>query len=393
MQHGGRREVFNLGTTNKTVASINAKNIYLSLKAEGWESTLNKFKASVQHKGKICTIGEFLDVVKDRVSTSPETFENYAVSFRKIVGDIMGINGGNYKYDYRGGGRNKWLANVHAVRMDKITPGKVQKWKQTFIRKAGSDPVKQKAARISVNSFIRCSKSLFSPKKILPFIKDEILLPDTLPFNGIEKEKESNTKYRSEIDPELLLVAAQRELSHEFPEQYKIFLLCLLGGLRKEEVDKLLWSQINFNQRIIRIEATKFFHPKTESSEDDVHIDLELIDILRSFKSKATDQFVIESPNSARPEATYRHYRCHKEFNSLNTWLRSKGITVQKPLHSLRKEFGSLINEKYGLYAAKEALRHSDIGITARHYIDQKQRVSVGLGPLLKEPSLKVVSV
>ena len=37
----------------------------------------------------------------------------------------------------------------------------------------------------------------------------------------------------------------------------------------------------------------------------------------------------------------------------------------------------------HGIYAASRSLRHSDISTTARHYADQKTRISVGLGKFL----------
>jgi hypothetical protein len=69
----------------------------------------------------------------------------------------------------------------------------------------------------------------------------------------------------------------------------------------------------------------------------------------------------------------------------LTAWLRGKGVKANKPIHELRKEFGSLVNEKFGIYAASRALRHSDITTSARHYIAKKERVTVGLGHLLAE--------
>jgi hypothetical protein len=51
-----------------------------------------------------------------------------------------------------------------------------------------------------------------------------------------------------------------------------------------------------------------------------------------------------------------------------------------KPLHTMRKEFGSIVTEKMGIYAASRALRHSDIQVTALHYVDKKQRIATGLG-------------
>jgi hypothetical protein len=61
-------------------------------------------------------------------------------------------------------------------------------------------------------------------------------------------------------------------------------------------------------------------------------------------------------------------------------------------LHTLRKEFGSKINDAHGIYAASRALRHADIAITSQHYLDKKSCATVGLGHLLKGVSENVVS-
>jgi hypothetical protein len=65
-------------------------------------------------------------------------------------------------------------------------------------------------------------------------------------------------------------------------------------------------------------------------------------------------EFVIESAVPADPAALYDHYRCHRDIQDLIAWLRSKGVTSKTPLHSLRKEYGSQINARYGLTAAQE---------------------------------------
>jgi integrase len=61
--------------------------------------------------------------------------------------------------------------------------------------------------------------------------------------------------------------------------------------------------------------------------------------------------------------------------------------TAEKPLHELRKEFGSQLADKHGIYVASRMLRHSDIAVTAAHYIDKKSRKTVGLGNLLTRTS------
>ena len=50
------------------------------------------------------------------------------------------------------------------------------------------------------------------------------------------------THYRSGFNVEALLESAREELATAKPEQWKIFLLGAMAGLRRNEIDKLPWS-------------------------------------------------------------------------------------------------------------------------------------------------------
>jgi hypothetical protein len=65
--------------------------------------------------------------------------------------------------------------------------------------------------------------------------------------------------------------------------------------------------------------------------------------------------------------------------------LRAHGVRSIRPLHTLRKEFGSQINQTHGIHAASRALRHAEIGITSAIYVDNRVRTTSGLGYLLGE--------
>src|SRR5207253_186340 len=149
-------------------------------------------------------------------------------------------------------------------------PDEVQKWKLRFLRRAGSDPVKQRAARVSVNSLMRQAKSLFSPA-VLKFVR--LQLPDSLPFTGVGFEPRQSMRYRSGFDVEHLIGDAQKELPIE---PLKILLLALMVGLRRNEIDKLEFPAFRWDEGIIRIEATRYFHPKSEDAIGDVEVDAEL---------------------------------------------------------------------------------------------------------------------
>jgi integrase len=88
-----------------------------------------------------------------------------------------------------------------------------------------------------------------------------------------------------------------------------------------------------------------------------------------------------------RPEATLDHYRCTSLFEELVAWLGSKGVEAEKPSHELRKELGSHLADKHGIYVASRMMRHSDIPVTAAHYLEKKTRETVGMGSLLKSSS------
>ena len=78
-----------------------------------------------------------------------------------------------------------------------------------------------------------------------------------------------------------------------------------------------------------------------------------------------------------------QRYRCQGAFDCLLAWLRQNGVEDRRALHTLRKEAGSIIATKSGIYAAARFLRHSDIKVTAQHYADHKDRVSIDLGALM----------
>jgi integrase len=68
-----------------------------------------------------------------------------------------------------------------------------------------------------------------------------------------------------------------------------------------------------------------------------------------------------------------------RHLQNLTAWLRYKGVKGHAPLHALRKECGSLINERYGIHAASRALRHSSIVITSQVYADNRLPATTGL--------------
>jgi len=394
----GKRHYLALGTASKDQAATRAAKLFLRVKAEGWGAVLAELRP--QQERPIATVGAYIAKAEEVADLEPRTLNEYKKALRRLVSEVKGIEGKG-RYDWRSGKAEQWRNKVDAVRLDAITPAAVQKWKKRKVEEAANDPARQRATKNTLNGVIRNAKALFG-KKVLPHVSTELEVPDPHPLKEVKLFPRQSMRYSSKIDAATVIQRAEKELSaprgedetereaSNRHEQLKILLLALLAGLRFNEIDKLLWRQVDLERAVIRIETTEYFRPKTEEAAGDVPIDPELVATLRGWKAKATGPFVIEAERKPRPDAPWNAYRAETNHKHLLKWLRGLEIDgerplkdVQKPIHELRKEAGSLINERFGIHAASVFLRHSDTRITAAHYLDGGRGITTGLGSLL----------
>lgn len=395
LHHLGREGWFNLDTANQAAAAAKARDIYVFLIANGWEATVAKFKpASETAKRTNLTVGDFLKAVKNLACLRIGTFLNYQNCFRTIISEAFGLKGGMARYDYRQGGNQKWVERIDSIRMERLTPARVTAWQQKRVKQAGHSPATIGSAKRTINTYVRCARSLFS-REIRKRLKT-LHFPAVLPFDEVEFLDGGSTKYISKVDAKALILAARNELKGKDPEAYKAFLLGLFAGMRKKEIDLLEWDMLDFANNVINLEDTNWLQLKTSDSKGQITLDPEPMAELKSFMPSSKSSFVINSiitikrgdkirtrTRPPRNDSARPYYRCAPVFKRLNEWLRSKGIKANKPLHELRKEIGAMIATQEGIYAASQFLRHSDITTTARHYAQHKTRISVGLGKIL----------
>ncbi|MEQ2005817.1 MAG: tyrosine-type recombinase/integrase [Limisphaerales bacterium] len=384
ISHRGRKHAFTFKTNNENHAATKARDAYLDILSKGWDAVLAAKRPAPVDKKVAATVGVLLERVAESGLIKPVTMRNYSNCLRTVVSELFDLKGGTAKFDYVHGGNNEWREKVDAVPLSKITKACLNAWKQRRKAAAGTSPLKQDSANRTINSYIRCSRSLFADR-----IREDVKIdwPEPLPFSDVELEDAGSMAYDSKIDPDTLMAAASRELREAHRELYKIFLLGLTAGLRRGEIDGLEWPAFKWNQAVVRIENTDTTSVKTRASVGNVPLDAEVMAEFRKYHALRTSEYVIESTANPKRLPGRRVYRCDSLFKELNDWLRAQGITTNKPLHTLRKELGAMVTTQHGIYAAKDMLRHSDISTTARHYADQKNRVSVGLGKMLRTES------
>ena len=378
----GRRSRFPLRTAEKEAAAEKALAIFRVIEGEGWDAAMDRFKPSP--KKRAGTVGELIAASRDLSTVREATFNAYAGAFRRIAADIAGVANVTKETERRD--RERTMEVRDAVRLDSFTPAALLAWRNGYLRSKTTDPQTKASAAVSVNAIIRNAQSLF-PKKLRGFLSERVELPEGFleAFDGIPKEKEPSARYLSKIDPEEILANAEGLIAgvggeSEEPlsairrrETYKGLLLCLVFGLRKSEADVLLWEQFDLESGTLRIEDTEFKQLKSADSAGEIAIPSKLVPILQGFLAGASGDFVLESANATQRKPG--SYRCQSTWKALTAWLRKQGVDSPKPIHSLRKEIGSVIASKQGIFAASRYLRHADIGTTAKYYADQKAPV------------------
>jgi integrase len=398
--HQGKRESLSLETSNHEAAAARAKDLFIYLKANGWDKWREQFKPQSVKKDQPqsdATVGAYLQTARVVLldgGCDPKTFQQYSQCLRHVAADIQGI-GDRFTL-----GHDKWLEQVSKVPLSALTDDNIRAWKRAFLNRAKiKGEVELGHAMTTVNSTVRQCKALFSDRRVhdkpsaLSRIRKEVELPGFVPFAGIGYEKRQSMKYKPSFnDVNVLTQAAHDELADAEPELYKIFWLALGLGLRRNEIDKLEWHSFRWNDGkhgVLRIEKTEFFKPKTIESSAEIPLTESFAALFRQYQLKAAPpaRFVIECDGTPRKGAIHYYFRAQKLFERLTKWLRDHGVSGSKPLHELRKEFGSLVNKTLGIYAASTALRHKDIGITTQHYVSSEIQTLPGLDAMLNGPT------
>ena len=380
IQHLGRRQSIALGTSNAEAAAIKARDHYLAVCARGWAAAEAEFNPEMMVRRDDPTVGEFLREVEAKADLKPKTFRNYSGYFRRIVADTFGLGGSSDKFSHRNGGHQAWVERVDKIRLAAVTPERIGEWQRRYVRDAEKNPVRRGSAVRSSNSYLRCARALFS-KELLKKLK--VRLPEILPFHGIVIKKSRPPKYKSTINPAKLLQEARQNLAAQNPEAYKVFLLAFGAGLRKGEIDALECGHLNFDKGVVVVEPTEYHDTKTEESEAEVEIDPVLAHELKRLMPVSSEFYVV-ADGPPRPGLNRQYYRAESVFQSLYAWLAGQGVKSPRPLHTLRKEFGSMINSRFGLFAAMTALRHSNITTTSDYYVDNKRRIAFPVGELFE---------
>lgn len=401
----GRRVNFPLRTANKAAAAAKAAEIYAHLTVNGWDATLAKFKPRTEKPIQVATVGALIEAAARVSVANPKSVRQYGVKLRLITADIAKVEAGKERFGYQKEAFTLWRKKVDSLPLSLLTGESVARWRAERIA-AESDPVKRHAAKVTADSTIRQAKALFG-KKVLPLIQNSITLPDPLPFTGVSLGR-TTRRFRSDVSAPWLFTVGRSELAavkdqpapveydkrgrrkpkpratdaERKREQWKALCLLLMAGLRRAEADTLTWRQVDLEAGQLRVERTPYFSPKTADAERTIDLSPETVEVFRQFKAmpKKHPVFVLQG-GEAKPESRREYYRSDcapwRTWEGLTTWLREKGVNGSKPLHGIRAMSGSMINEAFGIEAARNFLGHADVSTTSASYLSKRPKVAV----------------
>lgn len=379
--HNRERRTINLRTPNRTAAAEKAAKFWRDLVASGWREAQRAIDPEIEKATQPVpvTVGRLIEVSRGILTVRDETFESYARALRTLASDIAGI-GEKSKFDPINGA-SQWRAKVDAVPLSMLTPAAVVEWRNRRLKAVSRNSAKNSMA-VTVNSVLRCSKALVS-NKVRRFVAEKLELPSPLWFEDVPMVPEPSLRYNSKIDQAKLIAQANAELRNQQPELFKAFLLCFVLGLRRSEADNLLWKQFDLNAGTLTVCDTEFKKLKSKDSNGVLRIEQSVLAILKELRADSKGVFVLEAPGTeeaAEGKKRSPGYRAETTFAALIKWLRKMGVKGNRPIHTLRKEIGSIIASEQGIFAASRYLRHSNVSITSKLYTDAKTTISAGLG-------------
>lgn len=148
--------------------------------------------------------------------------------------------------------------------------------------------------------------------------------------------------------------------------------IMLESGLRRGELIALRWSDIDFNQRVMRVQRSvvpttgKLVEggTKSESSNRTIPLSNDFINFLNHLPKKSIYILSNQQGNLLSPNTFATQFK-----NFMAGLCDNLGLTPLTP-HELRHTFGTVLREKgVDIYTIQKIMGHSDLGVTAEIYV------------------------
>lgn len=354
-RHGSRKRFLrNLGTPNREEALKKLRGIAKAAEAGRW-AALDDTKL----RQELASIGDVIACLQSRWTGGPRSLSAYVTSLRCTM---------------------RWARpELHDATDDSLaqqstrilTPDLMRDMQTEILKSAGDDCTRQDSARTTANTHRRNVRAMFGSR--LRDIYLHLVLPRSLDaFLAVKPLREPTRQFR--MPPADLLAnirIASAALRQADANGYRIFLLSLGAGLRRNEISHARWSWLRTvdtpqgPRHTMTIQTEPDFRPKGRRSRT-IPIEPVTFAALQQLRIAPADGtapvYILEGGLSERTQLAFARF---------GEWLTGLGWDRRKKAHELRKVFGSYVNEQCGLSAAQDLLGHSTPNLTKSYYVGQ----------------------
>jgi len=306
-QHKGKRTCRSLGTADYRLATQRAKQLVTSVRQHGWAGAVA------------------LPTSQDSLSIAPllEAYHRSAVS--------RGLRPRSIAHACKDLSRVARETSVR--RVCDLTPTALQGW----IQECGLKP-------ITLRSVLKNAGSVFAKMSLQAMGMGDLQNP----FARLVRPKVDREPFHA--PPRARIMELMQWGIKELSGGPRLaFVLAMGAGLRWGEIVSLTWEDVQ--EESVRVAASKAKGRRARV----IPIGRRVREVLGLDRSQGA---VI------RTDAKEVH-------EALSAWLRVQGVKDPKPIHYLRKCFGSLAVGDHGIYVASKLLGHSSIALTASTYAGQ----------------------
>lgn len=312
-----------------------------------------KTKASAREYGAKLELQKYNGVLTDKNPTFLKYYQDWYNTYKK--NNVSTATAHFYSYCINI--INEYFGNA---KLESIT----RRQYQLFINQFGDKHSKPTVSK--VNSYLKtCVKSALADG----IIHKDFTANTQLVWNNdnVKKVQHLNIEELNQ-----LIKALKENLTPYYTTRYMI-LTAIYTGMRLSEIAALTWDDIDFNFKTISINKSwdylsgtpdKPFKPtKTKSSNRIIHVNDELLDLLKQLKAN-DGELVFMNPTYHRMPGSSSANR------TLRTFLKKCDIDkLNFHFHSLRhSHVAYLLAKGVSLYAISKRLGHSNITTTANRY-------------------------
>lgn len=217
----------------------------------------------------------------------------------------------------------------------------------------------------SIQSVLKQAKSIFK-KAFHSRYEDAGIYLGNLDDFMLEQTETPATVDKEPLEDAVVeaLDAKVEALSEVRPDFHAAYLLAK-STLRRGEIQRAKWDWLQMKKGQPNIVMSADQKGKRATA---IPLDPKIYAALQQWYKLTEDKEYI------LPENGWEGERCGYFMKELDKWLRVEGgLKTDKTFHELRAHTLHTIREKYGLEVAATVGRHSEAGITAKHYTGKKQ--------------------